>query len=266
MLIGLVSAKGSPGVTVSALALATSWGRPVLLAECDPSGGSVATGMLRGEVAVEGRGVFGVASAARRGDDVLAELERNLFALDADGRLLWLPGLAEPARAPLVGEALERLAAGFTELEDVAGFDVLADCGRLSAAASTLPLLRAAALTLLVVRPSAVSVQPAAGWVGQLTRELPPSRLGVLVVGGGTYRPREVGAALRLPVVTTLPDDPAGGAAFATGSAAVRPGGPLLTAAVGAAGRIRAAATATASWPVAATVDATGSVRLGVRR
>lgn len=266
MLIGMVSAKGSPGVTVSALALAMSWHRPVLLAECDPAGGAVAAGLLRGEVALAGRGVLRVSTAARRGDDVAAELERNLFALDEAGRLLWLPGLEEPARAALVGEVGERLAAAFTDLDDVAGVDVLVDCGRLSGAASAFPLLRAAALTLLVVRPSVVSVHPAAGWVGQLTRELPASRLGVLVVGAGGYRPAEVAAAVRLPVVATLPDDPGSAAALAAGNGLARPGAPLLAAAAGAAERIGKVATAGTSWPAPQTAGVGARAVTGVRR
>ena len=35
-MICLVSAKNSPGVTTTAVALAEVWPRPVLLAECDP--------------------------------------------------------------------------------------------------------------------------------------------------------------------------------------------------------------------------------------
>ena len=51
--VALVSAKGSPGVTTSALALSNAWpevhsDRRVLLAECDAAGGDIASGYLRG--------------------------------------------------------------------------------------------------------------------------------------------------------------------------------------------------------------------------
>ena len=39
-LIVLTSASGSPGVTTTALGLALTWPRPVLLVEADPTGGS----------------------------------------------------------------------------------------------------------------------------------------------------------------------------------------------------------------------------------
>jgi hypothetical protein len=50
-LIVLASASGSPGVTTTALGLALTWPRPVLLVEADPTGGSaVAAGYLRGQL------------------------------------------------------------------------------------------------------------------------------------------------------------------------------------------------------------------------
>ena len=51
-LITLTSASGSPGVTTTAVGLALSWPRPVLLVEADPTGGSaIAAGYLRGGAA-----------------------------------------------------------------------------------------------------------------------------------------------------------------------------------------------------------------------
>ena len=67
--VALTSAKGSPGVTTTALGLATAWpsvhpNRRVLLAEVDPAGGDIAAGYLRGE-AQAGRGLLALAAAAR---------------------------------------------------------------------------------------------------------------------------------------------------------------------------------------------------------
>ena len=48
-LIVLTSANGSPGVTASALGLALSWPRPVVLVDADPTGArAVPAGYLRG--------------------------------------------------------------------------------------------------------------------------------------------------------------------------------------------------------------------------
>ncbi|GDY49430.1 hypothetical protein SVIO_000530 [Streptomyces violaceusniger] len=52
--IALAGSSGSPGVTTTALALLLSWplepGRRVVLAECDPDGGSVLYGLLQGSL------------------------------------------------------------------------------------------------------------------------------------------------------------------------------------------------------------------------
>jgi hypothetical protein len=46
----LVSASGSPGVTTTALALASVWPRPVIVVEADPTGGSaILAGYFRGQ-------------------------------------------------------------------------------------------------------------------------------------------------------------------------------------------------------------------------
>ena len=51
-LIVLTSAAGSPGVTTTALGLALTWHRPVLLVEADPTGGSaLLAGYFRGQTA-----------------------------------------------------------------------------------------------------------------------------------------------------------------------------------------------------------------------
>ena len=44
-IVVLTSASGSPGVTTTAVGMAFSWPRPVLLVEADPTGGS---GILAG--------------------------------------------------------------------------------------------------------------------------------------------------------------------------------------------------------------------------
>ena len=65
--IALTSAKGSPGVTTTALALAWAWpqvapGRRVLVVDADMAGGDLAPGYLRGAVSSTD-GVLGLAAA-----------------------------------------------------------------------------------------------------------------------------------------------------------------------------------------------------------
>ena len=132
--VGLCSAKGSPGVTTTALALAQVWpgahpGRRVLLVDADPAGGDIAPGYLRGEVD-PGRGVVGL--AAGRDPDPLAALSGQLLALDETGERLLLLGVPDARRAAAVAGAWPRVAAALPGL--AAGeppTDVLVDLGRL---------------------------------------------------------------------------------------------------------------------------------------
>jgi hypothetical protein len=74
--IALGSAAGSPGVTTSALGLALTWSRPVLLIEADPTGGSaMLAGFFRGTTA-HTAGLIDLAWAQREGllIEALAEL------------------------------------------------------------------------------------------------------------------------------------------------------------------------------------------------
>ena len=59
----LISPGGSPGVTTTALALALTWSRPVIVAECDPGGGDVLAGLFAGHLSAP-RGLLGVAFEA----------------------------------------------------------------------------------------------------------------------------------------------------------------------------------------------------------
>ncbi|MHB8341736.1 MAG: hypothetical protein ACYDB7_11270, partial [Mycobacteriales bacterium] len=60
----LASAKGAPGASTTALALALVWPRPILLVECDPAGGDLLAGYLAG-ADPPGGGLLGLALAAR---------------------------------------------------------------------------------------------------------------------------------------------------------------------------------------------------------
>src|SRR4051812_25089287 len=65
MLTALTSGKAAPGVTTSTWALALTWPRPLLVADCDPAGGDMVPGMLAGRVSVA-RGLLSWSTAARR--------------------------------------------------------------------------------------------------------------------------------------------------------------------------------------------------------
>ena len=112
--IVLVSAAGSPGVTTTAVGLALTWPRPVLLVEADPTGGSaVLAGFFRGahrthrRVAGSGVGAAGglVGRGAARGcrcrfPDSSASL---LPGVRSHAQSRSLAGMWEPLTATLKG-------------------------------------------------------------------------------------------------------------------------------------------------------------------
>lgn len=208
-MIALVSAKGSPGVTTSALAYTLTWPGRCLLAECDPAGGDVLAGYLQGSLDAQ-RGLAQVAVAELRGR-LREEFNRQLVDLEAPRRQrLLLPGLRDPAQAATVAPVWPAIAEYFRQLatEGV----VLADCGRLSSPYFGWPLLHAAQRVLLVVRGTLSSVFHAVPAVALLRKELTehgsPDRLGLLVVDTGPYPAQDVADRLQTELVATLPSDP----------------------------------------------------------
>jgi hypothetical protein len=245
-LITLVAGKGGPGVTTTALACTLSWNSRTVLAECDPAGGSVQAGYLRGELPA-GRGLLPLAIAELRTDSLAEEFFGQLVDLDAPHRQrLLLPGLSDPAQAGTLAPVWPRLAAYFAQLEyGQPGYDVIVDCGRLSAAAQApWPLVWAADAALVVVRPTLASAAASVPIVQAVRQQLTEraastSALGLVVVGDGPYTPAELAAQLKAPLVVHLPDD-ARSAATLTHGGDVRLGRPLMRAAAGAESRIRA--------------------------
>ncbi len=219
MLIALCSAKGAPGVTTSALALALAWPRPVILAELDPAGGDVLAGYGRAEMAAGG--LADLELAARRGG-LADQLHAHLLRLDESGRVRLLPGLADPAGARRVDWS--RLAAALSSVEDGA-VDVLADCGRLRAEHFPAEVVQRAAAVAVVTGSTLRAVRTTTHAVTEL-RERTAGRTagsGVLVVGPGEpYGATEIEAALGAPVIGSLPRDARAAAVLSDGAPAGR--------------------------------------------
>ncbi|MGI4895394.1 MAG: hypothetical protein ACRYF3_09795 [Janthinobacterium lividum] len=195
-IVSLLSAKGSPGVTTSALLIAALWPRPVLLLDADPGGGDIAVrvpaadgGILNAE-----RGLLPLLTSARRGlsaDDVLAQ------AQPVSGGTAVVCGLTSPEQAIAAAQTWPTLAAAVAELgrdpgerdqgeQDPAGLDpirpdpigpdpigldpigrgaadrgpidVVVDAGRLDARPIHLALLRESSVVVLVLRDDVCGV------------------------------------------------------------------------------------------------------------
>jgi MinD-like ATPase involved in chromosome partitioning or flagellar assembly len=149
VLIAVAAAKGSPGVTTTAHVLASVWPGDVVLADCDPAGGDVALlGRRDGGGALDpDRGLLSLTAAVRRGLAVDA-LDDHLQRIE--GGLDVLCGVASPEQVTGIGPLWPTLAG---VLAHAPGRDVIADCGRLTPGTPSFPVVTAADVVVLVVRP-----------------------------------------------------------------------------------------------------------------
>jgi hypothetical protein len=122
MLISFLSAKGSPGVTTTVLALASRWPAPTVVVEADPMGGDMLAG-VGGAAVPATRTVLDLVVAARQAG-VAAALPGQLVRPAPHCPPL-LAGVGSPAHAAAVPWG--QLGA---ELARLPGRQVLADCGR----------------------------------------------------------------------------------------------------------------------------------------
>lgn len=165
VVVTLISASGSPGVTSTALAMAVCWPRPVVLVEADPTGGSsVLAGFFRGEVA-SSRGLIDLALAHRSG--VLADaVATNVIAIQGSTAML-LAGVRNHAQSRSLVDVWEPLLAVLRGLEGT-GQDVIVDAGRLGMTNSPDALIYGSDLTLLTTRTNLPSLAGARSWANSL--------------------------------------------------------------------------------------------------
>lgn len=268
-IVALVAAKGSPGVTTAALACALSWHHRLVLAECDPAGGSVLAGYLGGALAGP-RGLGELAVGELRDGNLEAAFWSQLVDLDAPKReRLLLPGVLDPAQAGSVIPLWQRFADYFVGLErGNPAYDVLVDCGRLQVAGPPWPILRAAAVVLVVTAAHLPDLSSARVTVAALQRDfahhrVPADTLRLLLVGDGHGR-AEVGKALGVPVIAQLPHDPRTAEVLSHGGT-VRGNRPLMRAASALEVPVRTLLDrrrARLTWPVTSQID--GEVRHAV--
>jgi len=211
----LTSASGSPGVTTTAMGMAFSWPRPVLLVEADPTGGSgVLAGFLRGTSPYDA-GLIELALSPLGTADALRDVVRPLSP-----NVSFVAGIRSHAQATALRDVWEPLAAALRELDDN-GQDVIVDAGRLGLMGSPTPLLDAADAALLVTRATLPAISAARSWAE--TVRLPATgwrHPGLLLIAEGQpYRATEVSKVLGMPVVADLPDEPAAAAVYHRGAA-----------------------------------------------
>jgi MinD-like ATPase involved in chromosome partitioning or flagellar assembly len=214
-LVCVGSARGAPGATTLALCLAASWPRPVVLMEADPAGGVLATRYRLGRTP-------GLA-------DLAAAVPNR-----APGTVIWntaqaLPGGLATVVAPESGEITSGI------LRDVARTlgewcarldeaDVIADCGRVGSGSPALGLVSAADAVLVVCRPRADELYPAAHRLHHLAAsdngQPPRGWAGLVLVGRRPYEPDEITAQLGVPVVGVVEEDHRSATAIRDGGSA----------------------------------------------
>lgn len=224
--IALTCAKGSPGVSTTALAMAVLWPRPVLLVEADVTGSSsILAGYLRG-LSRHDRGLVDLAMAHRRGTlaDSLHHASLELPGTSAR----FVPGLTSPAQASSMHQVWDALGFVLHGLEST-GTDVIVDAGRLGAAGGPTSLVREADLALLLTRthlPAVAATRARAAVMREdftgsepTAHDLAISNLRLLLVGEGQpYKASEVQAAVNVPVTASIAWDPVQAEVFSLGA------------------------------------------------
>jgi hypothetical protein len=242
--IALASAKGSPGVTTAALALTLSWPRDVLLVEADPAGGDLMAGYAHGNLAAD-RGLAHLAVSARRetiGEALAAQVIDFSLAQERTSRL-FVPGVGDPAQAPVVDAAWPGLVRFFASLSSPGSTvprDTIVDCGRLAVAYPPMAVLYEADLVLIVVRRQLRSASATLPYVTSLRQAIAghggdPDKVALLAIERGEYSSGEVAKALGVPVVATLPWREKDAAALSEGAGKISVASALLRSAKSAA-------------------------------
>ncbi|MGE7433994.1 hypothetical protein [Kitasatospora sp. NPDC001175] len=216
-LIVVCSAKGSPGASAVALALAVTWpgqgpgfGKPVVV-EADPAGGEV---MLRFGLP-DSLSLVTLAAAARRTG--LSEEVVRAHAQRLQGGVLVVPAPAAAEKSTAALAALESL---WAEGEFASG-TVVADIGRLGAPLGPVgELVGAADAAVLVTCGSVEELAHAEAAVGRLRPGV--KHVVVTVVGPCAWPPQEIAHVLGADQCHLLPVDHAT-AGVLRGGPSVRP-------------------------------------------
>lgn len=211
-IVVVASAGGSPGATTTALGLALTWPRDVVLADCDrhPSQ-AVLAGYLRG-LPAGSQGLMGLSEALRARDGRSIVLDEQLvwLATGPGTQRRFLPGFTHPRSAMLFEPYWPRLVAQLADL-GLQQTDAVVDWGRLDADGIPFSLLEGAHTVLLLTRsslPALAAVRLALPSLAEAMSDV-GAELQLSVVGGARpYPAAEISEQLGVPLVADLPWDP----------------------------------------------------------
>lgn len=207
MRLGLVSAKGSPGVTTLALGAAAIM--DAIAVELDPSGGDVECWL--GPIGEPG--LIRVAGALRHTADPSGVLAEHAVEAHPGLRVVLAPVGGEQAASTLMAIG-NRLAAAMRG-EDSA---VVLDGGRWSRTQPTAGRLAGCDVVAVALAPTLGGVAHSRGVVATLRDSFGIPVVAVLI-GDRGYSPQEIAGELDVPVVGSIAWDPRGAHALVTGGA-----------------------------------------------
>jgi hypothetical protein len=205
--IAMVSAKGSPGVTVSAAALvAVANGRSeseegATLVEFDPAGGDL-------EVLVGAH--TGEPSLLHAATEVRRDAGPEALAAHVGEPLPGLPAVLAPVTSHAADTVIESVREAVTVGLVAAGGWVVVDAGRWEPSQRSSGRIGGAEVVAVVCRSTAASIAHARDLVLPLRTAAPSSTVVVLQVGHDPYPPSETAEVVDAPVLGPLSWDPRG--------------------------------------------------------
>ncbi len=208
MRLGLVSAKGSPGVTMLALGAAAIM--DAIAVELDPSGGDVECWL--GPVGEPG--LIRVAGALRHTADPSGVLAEHAVEAHPGLRVVLAPTGGEQAASTLMAIG-NRLAAAMRGEDG----SVVLDGGRWSRTQPTAGRLAGCDVVVVALAPTLAGVAHSRGVVATLRDSLDVPVVAVLI-GDRGYSPQEIAGELDVPVVGPIAWDPRGAHSLITGGPA----------------------------------------------
>jgi hypothetical protein len=187
--VTLASVRGAPGVTTTALLLASTFDDGVVV-EADLDGGALAVRYGLGREP----GLTTFAASSDAGDRGW-----RAHAQDAAGVAVLVGPDAPAASTALWRTAGDRIAGKLI----TAGGTAIVDAGRVRA---LVPLVAASQLLIVLVRPIAEHLVALTHLLPTLQQSI-DGQVAMVLVGHGPYRPEDVEASLDARVLCALPDD-----------------------------------------------------------
>lgn len=214
MIVAILSAKGSPGVSVTTRALTLTWPRPVVLAEADPAGADALTGWMASRINPNEVGLANIYVAAQRGQLGPATVLEQMIDLEETRRQrLLLPGVTTSGQAALALTVWPALLEVLTNplLAD-APHDLIVDIGRVNATNVPWAIIDRADLVLVMLTAEPASVMAAGPVLTDLRQRFedggPP--IGLVVRRRGPYGSAQIAEMLSTHLSGEMPEDSRG--------------------------------------------------------